>query len=317
MRNVLLCVSTVLALVSNAGLAQNYPSQPIKILVPYAAGGADLQIRALQPMLTKELGGVIIVENQAGAGGQLAASAVATAPANGYTLLFSGGGPVLILPMIRKLSYSLDSFAPIANITATPLLVVTKANVPYTTIKDLLSYAKQNPGAINYASSGVGTTPHIVVESLQTAADIKMTHVPFQGIGPAIAAMLGGTIDVYVGIPGSLLAPVKEGKLQVLASTGTSRSEFAPQVPMLREVGLDVVEATRFALFAPKQTPEPILQKLSAAVRAAVNAPEYVENMHKMYTTVAYMPPAETASAFTQDATVYKRILTRTGLIGQ
>ncbi len=309
-------MALVLAIGLQAGQAQEFPNQPIKIVVPYAAGGSDYQIRAMLPMLTKELGGAtFVVENQGAAGGQVAASNVAGATPNGYTLLFSGGGPVLVVPLMRKVNYRLENFAPIANITSTPLLVVTKASAPYTTVQEFLAYARKNPGVINFASSGIGTTPHIVAEALQAAADIKMTHVPFQGIGLAITAMLSGTVDLYIGIPGSLLPHVQEGKLRVLASTGTARSEFAPQVPTLRELGFDVVEATRFALFAPRQTPDAVLNKLSTAVRTAANSAEYIASMRKSYTTVAYTNPSETMSIFAQDSKGYHATLTRTGLI--
>jgi tripartite-type tricarboxylate transporter receptor subunit TctC len=312
-------MTLVLAVGLQGANAQEYPNQPIKIIVPYAAGGSDYQIRAMLPALTKELGGnaSFVVENQGAAGGQVAVSTVAGAPANGYTLLFSGGGPVLIVPLMRKVNYKLENLAPIANITSTPLLVVARVNVPYTTVQEFLAYAKKNPGAVNYSSSGIGTTPHIVAEAFQAAADIKMTHVPFQGIGLAITAMLSGTVDMYIGIPGSLLPHVQEGKLRVLASTGTARSEFAPQVPTLRELGFDVVEATRFALFAPRQTPDVVLNKLSTAVRTAANSPEFIASMRKMSTTVAYSNPSETQNIFAQDSKAYQLTLTRTGLMNQ
>lgn len=311
-------IAIAIGLVPSPGIAQQYPNGPIKIRVPYAAGGTDFQIRALLPLLAKELGdAALIVENQGGAGGQVGAMSVANAAPDGNTLLFTGGGPVLVVPMIRKLNYSLDSFTPIANVTATPLIMVARANAPYKTIQELIAYAKQNPGVINYASVGAGSSPHIVTEAFLEAAKVKMTHVPYTGTADVITSLIAGNTDVTIGVSGALLPHVLDGKMRLLASTGTSRSEFAPEVPSLRELGLDVVEITKFALFAPKGLPEPILAKLSGAVRNAVNSPEYGAMMRKMYTTVSYMGPADTKIAFTQDAKVYREVLIRSGIMDQ
>jgi tripartite-type tricarboxylate transporter receptor subunit TctC len=288
----------------------DYPSKPIRVIVPYAPGGTDQQVRTLAPSLTRLLGQQLVVENREGGGGTVGTSAVKNAAADGYTLLYTGSGVLTVAPFMRKgVPYGLDDFAAIGNVIGTPFVLAARLDAPFKTLQELIAYAKANPEKVNFGSAGQGTTTHMTGEALQAAAGVKMTHVPFQGIGPAVRSILGGNVDIVIGLPSAILPQVQGGKLHALATTGTARSEFVADRPTLREAGHDVVEVTKFGLFAAKGTPEPILQKLTAALAEAVRAAEFVDATKRTFNSVLYLGPTQLRSMLDAEQKYFQKLV--------
>ena len=299
-----------LVLGADTAAAQAYPSHPVRVIVPYGPGGVDLQVRAMAPTLSRILGQQVVIENREGGGAVIGTTAVKNATPDGYTILFTGTSALAVVPHMRKnVGYSLDDFAPIGNATGTPLLIAVRADAPYKTLKELVEYAKANPGKINMGSAGPGTSTHMAGEAFQLAAGIDFTHIPFKGVGAATQAILGGNSDIVFGVPTVILPHARAGKLRVLASMGPQRSEFAPDVPTLVESGYPVLEVTRFGFFAPKATPPAVQQKLVDAVAQAARDPEFIAAMKKSSTSVLYLDPAELRTAVEAESSHWAKIL--------
>ena len=302
-------IATLVLWTTVAG-AQNYPTHAVRVVVPYGPGGVDLQVRAMAPTLTRILGQQVFIENREGGGAIIGTNAVKNAAPDGYTILFTGTSALAVIPHMRKnVGYAADDFLPIGNATGTPLLIGVRADAPYKTLKELVAYAKANPGKINMGSAGTGTTTHMAGEAFQLAAGIEFTHIPFKGVGAATQAILGGNSDIVFGVPTTILPHAQSGKLRVLASMGPKRSEFAPDVPTLVESGYDVTEVTRFGFFAPKATPPAVQQKLVDAVAQAAKDPEFIAAMKKSNTSVLYLTPAELGAAVQAESSHWAKML--------
>ena len=299
-----------LALWTTVAAAQNYPAHPVRVIVPYGPGGVDLQVRAMAPTLSRILGQQVVIENKEGGGAVIGTNAVKNSTPDGYTILFTGTSALAVVPHMRKnVGYTADDFVAIGNATGTPLLIAVRADAPYKTLKELVAYAKANPGKINMGSAGPGTTTHMAGEAFQLAAGIDFTHVPFKGVGAATQAILGGNSDIVFGVPTTILPHAHSGKLRVLASMGPQRSEFAPDAPTLVESGYDVTEVTRFGFFAPKATPPAVQQKLVEAVAQAARDPEFIAAMKKSNTSVLYLTPAELGAAVEAESRHWAKVL--------
>ena len=299
-----------LALWATVAAAQDYPTHPVRVIVPYGPGGVDLQVRAMAPTLSRILGQQVVIENREGGGAVIGTNAVRNSTPDGYTILFTGTSALAVVPHMRKdVGYTADDFAAIGNATGTPLLIAVRADAPYKTLKELVAHAKANPGKINMGSAGPGTTTHMAGEAFQLAAGIEFTHVPFRGVGAATQAILGGNSDIVFGVPTTILPHAKSGKLRVLASMGPKRSEFATDAPTLVESGYDVTEVTRFGFFAPKATPPAVQQKLVDAVAQATHDPEFIAAMKKSNTSVLYLTPAELRAAVEAESSHWAKIL--------
>jgi tripartite-type tricarboxylate transporter receptor subunit TctC len=295
---------------AGAATAQNYPTHPVRIIVPYGPGGVDLQVRAMQPTLNRILGQQVVIENREGGGAVIGTNAVKNATPDGYTILFTGTSALAVVPHMRKnVGYTADDFVAIGNATGTALLIAVRADAPYKTLQELVAYAKANPGKINMGSAGPGTTTHMAGEAFQLAAGIDFTHVPYKGIGAAMQALIAGNSDIGFGIPTTMVPHAKSGKARILASMGPQRSEFAPDVPTLKEAGYDVIEVTRFGFFAPAKTPPAVQQKLVDAVAQATRDPEFVEAMKKSSTSVLYLNPAEARAAVQAESNYWAKVL--------
>jgi tripartite-type tricarboxylate transporter receptor subunit TctC len=294
-----------------ASHAQTFPDRPIKMIVPYGPGGVDVQMRLAGPFMANLLGQPIVVENKPGGGAILGTTFVRNSPPDGYTLLYTGTAALSVAPHMRKVPYKMDDFVPIGNVTGTALVLVARADAPFKSVAELVAYAKANPTKVNMGSSGVGTTTHMVGEALQLAAGIKFTHVPHTGLAQVVAAMLSQSVDLVIGIPGSFLPQIQAGRLRALATTGTKRSEFLPDVPSLKELGFDVVEETKFGLLAPKGVAPEIVERLSSALQAAVQSKEFVEKMRSNYVTAHHMNPKDFAEALRQEDTYWGAMLAK------
>jgi tripartite-type tricarboxylate transporter receptor subunit TctC len=265
--------------------AQPYPSKPIKIVVPYAVGGAtDLITRVVAQHLSTSLGVSMIVENRTGGGGTLATKAVAQADPDGYTLLTATNGPFAIGPAIYKnVGYDpIRSFAPVAYLAGAPDLVVVRGDLPVSSLAELFAYAKANPGKLNYGA-GLGTPAHLIVEYLKVKTGSDIVYIPHKGGAPAVTDLLTGDTQVGIEILSPLLPYVQERKLKPLAVTGARRSPELPNVPTLIESGFPgAAFIAAFGIVAPADTPPDIVRKLNGAINDSLSAASMKQTLAKI-----------------------------------
>jgi tripartite-type tricarboxylate transporter receptor subunit TctC len=274
----ILCALSLLA-ATGLALAQGaFPIKPITMIVPFPPGGlADIVGRPVAQAMGANLGQQVVVVNRGGAGGGVGMAEVAKAPADGYTILMALSS-YSVLPdadelLGRKPMYTYDSLRPIARFTADPVVLAVRADAPWKTVKDFVEDVRKRPGALNYGSSGNYGTMHVPMEIFKQVANLHITHIPYTGAGPAVVALLGGQVDALATGPATVLQYVKSGKLRVLGHWGVSRLETMPDVPSLRQSGYDAEYAQWSGLFVPAGTPEPVVERLRAAARAAANDP--------------------------------------------
>ncbi len=273
-----------------------YPSKTLTMVVPTAAGGTtDLSARMLAQALGPVLGQTVVVDNKGGGNGNIAASIVKRAEADGYTLLMQYSGYHVISPHITKQKqWDQGDFQPVANIISAPQIIVVRADLPVKTLPELIAYAKANPGKLNYASSGNGSLQHVTGAMLEQQGGIKMVHVPYKGTGPALQDLLGGQVDLTFGTAPPFMPHIQSGKLRVLAVTGKQRLPSLSQVPTTAEAGYPKVNATSwFALFAPAATPKPVVDKLAADVRAVVQSAAFQQKAQEQGATAEYLSPQQ------------------------
>ncbi len=267
----------IFAALTSVGLAasvlpaatQDYPARPVRMVVPFAAGGGtDLVGRIVAQELSKGLKQQFYIENKAGAAGQVGTDLVAKSSPDGYTLLWTVTDGLSVLPAVKaSLPYKIpDDFAFIAGILQLPFAVSVNAKVPLKSMADLIAYAKANPGKLNFGSAGVGSAPHLGIALINTAANLNMVHVPFAGLGPATNALIAGTVDIGLVTPPQARPHVESGAIRVLAVTGNKRYAAMPNVPTLKEMGLNVSTIVGYGLSAPAGTPEPVLAKLRQGI---------------------------------------------------
>jgi len=250
-----------LALVpSLAGAADSYPSKSIKVIVPFPpGGGADTLIRLIVPTMTEVWKQSIIVENRPGASGLIGAEQVAQSPADGYTLLMGSTAAVT--------EKNIAQFSPVALVSASPYVVTVNPSLNINSIKALIAYAKANPGSVRYGSSGPGSASHLAGELFSSMAGVTLLHVPYKGTGQALTDLLAGHIDLMFAPAQTVMPQIESGKLLALAQTGAKRSEALPNIPTVAEAGLPGYSAVGwFGLFAPANTPKPVLQKINQTV---------------------------------------------------
>lgn len=255
--------------------AEQFPTRPIRIVVPYAPGGnVDISARIIAPPLAEVLGQSVVVDNRPGAGGNLGASLVAKSTADGHTLLVGSSGPLSVNPVIFKnLPYdSLKDFAPISTVQAVPLVLLASPKSGFNSVADVIAAAKSRPGKVTMASAGAGTTNHFAIELFAQMANVKVLHVPYKGSGPALSELLGGQVETMVDQLAASIGYVKDGRLKVLAVTTAQRASALPNVPTLDELGHKGFQAsTLLGLLAPAGTPKPVVAKLNAAVRKVMD----------------------------------------------
>ncbi|MGV3655174.1 MAG: Bug family tripartite tricarboxylate transporter substrate binding protein [Noviherbaspirillum sp.] len=277
-RAVLVTLAASALACSGLAAAQAYPSKPIRMIVPYAAGGStDLTARLVAKSLAGSLGQPVIVENRAGAGGSIGHETVARSEADGYTLLFSAAGPLTVTPhTYPKLGYEpVKSFEPIMLVATQPLLLVVNPSLKANNVAELIKEAQARKGGLNYGSFGNGSAAHLAAESFKMLAKVDLTHVPYKGSSPALAGLMGGQVDLMFDVF-STAAPLAEtGKLRALAITSSERAAQFPDVPTMEQAGIKGFEAgTWFGVLAPAGTPKDIIAKLNQVLNAAVKDKE-------------------------------------------
>jgi len=277
-------IASIIALVvfcAAPAQAQNYPAKPIHILVPYAPGGiSDIASRILGAKLTEAWGQQVLVENRPGGNGFIAMAAAAKAAPDGYTMVMATGGDVAINPaMFKEMPYDVEGdLAPIAMVSDAPLVLAAHAGAPYNTVADVIAAAKAQPGRISVATPGNGSINQIVLEWMALNSGTQFQHIPYKGGAPAAAALAAGDIPLGVLASSSVAPHVKSGRVRVLAVTMAKRSTLNPEWPTLQQEGVKEIDASNWtALFAPKATPQPIIDKLNAEVVKILNMPDVKE----------------------------------------
>jgi tripartite-type tricarboxylate transporter receptor subunit TctC len=287
--------------------AETYPSRPISIIVPFPPGGvADLTARPLALGLEKVLKTPVVIVNKAGAAGAVGMQSAAVSKPDGYTLL-SALVSISVIPEVdtlfgRPKTYKREDFAPIALLSADPMIVVVKKESPYKTVADIVADAKKRPGEILYSSSGIYGATHVPTEMFADAAGIKMRHIPTAGGGPALTALLGNHVQLLFSVPIIANAQIKSGELRPLAVTSEKRLAAFPEVPTLKELGYDVEYYIWCGIFAPKAVPQDIIKILREAIRKVVVIPEFKTAMEKMSTPIDYRDADEFQKFWDKDA---------------
>jgi len=301
----------------------NYPTKPISMIAPFPPGGvADIVGRPLAASMEKTLKQPVLVVNRSGAGGAVGTTAVAKAAPDGYTILMSLSS-ISIFPVSdpmngKPVPYQLSDFAPIALVTSDPTVLVVAADGPYKTIQDFIASAKAYPNQMNYSSSGVYGTLHVAMEMFANAAGIKMFHIPYQGGGPAVAALLGGQVHALASGPAAAIGQIRGGKMRALAGWGDKRLPLMPELPTFKELGYKDVEFYIWSgVFAPAATPAPIVNRLRDAVRAAVADPQFKSAMDKVQTPISYLDAPEFRSFLAKDAARLKVAVEKIGKIAE
>jgi len=299
-----------------------YPTKPITMIVPFPPGGvADIVGRPLAASMEKTLRQPVVVVNRTGAGGAVGMAAVAKSAPDGYTILMALSS-ISIFPVSDRINgkapaYEMSDFAPIALITADPTVLVVRTDSPWRTLKEFVATAKAYPGTVNYSSSGVYGTLHVAMEIFANAAGIKLFHVPYQGGGPAVTALLGGQVHALASGPAAAVGQIKGGKMRALASWSTKRLDLLPEIPTFKELGYDAEFYIWSGVLAPASTPVPVINRLREAVREAATSPEFRGVMDKVSTPVSYLDAPEFKKYWDADAARLKVALEKIGKVGE
>jgi tripartite-type tricarboxylate transporter receptor subunit TctC len=296
-----------------AARAANYPAQNIKIIVPFPAGGtADTLPRLVAYKLRQKWNQTVIIENRSGAGGNIGAEVVASSTPDGYTLLASPPGPIAInQSLYKKLSFKPEDLMPVTLIGTAPNVLDVRPDFPAKNIKELIDYAKANPGKVSFASQGNGTTSHLTAILFEKLTGTTMVHVPYRGTTPALQDIMGNTVDMFFDNLGSSMSLHVGKKLRILGVCGPERAPLLPDVPTVQESGVPgFVSVTWFALMAPKGTPEPIVAKLNAAVTEILKDPDIQTQFAKLGVQPAPMSIPETAKFIEEERVRWGDIIT-------
>ena len=308
----------LLALAAGAA-AQAYPSKPIRVVVPYAPGGAtDLIARLVGNELPKRLGQQVIVDNRTGAGGVIGAEVVAKAAPDGHTVLLAAPAEIAILPHLQKMPYRADrDFAAVSLAAVTPLILVVHPALPVKTIQNVIALAKARPGQLTYASAGTGGVQHLAGELLKITSKIDLVHVPYKGAGPVMPDLIGGHVAMFFSGMPPAIPHVRAGKLRAVAVTTTKRSPSAPEVPTMQEGGVAGFDISNwFGYFVPAGTPADTIEKLNAEVNRALRLPEVKEKLANVGAEVVAGSSAELAQFWKAESEKFARLIKASGAKG-
>jgi tripartite-type tricarboxylate transporter receptor subunit TctC len=314
-----LCVLGALLTCATAALAQqNYPSRPIRLVVPYPPGGnVDITARIVGPVLGELVGQTIVVDNRSGAGGNVGAGLVAKAPPDGHTLLMGSSAPLAINPIVIKdTPYDpLTAFTPVSRVHVVPLVVLAGPKTGAASVKDLIARARANPGKVTVASAGTGTTNHLGIELLSVHAGIKVVHVPYKGSGPALAELLGGQVQFMFDQLSASIGYIRDGRLTALAVASAQRSTVLPKVPTLDESGLKGYEATTFiGVAGPAGLPKAVVSKLNAAMRKVMDTASVGERFRALGADPGASSPEEFGRTIRDELAKWREVVKRAGL---
>ena len=309
----LLCLGLGLA---SFAQAQDYPTKPIKIVVPFTAGGGVDGIgRALADKLAAKLGQPVIVDNRPGASGNIAAEYVYKSPPDGYTLFVGGDGSLAVNQMLfAKLNFEPEKFEPISMLAVSPMMITVNARVPVQTLQDLIAYGKANPGKITFGSAGAGGASHLAAEVFQKSTGTRFVHVPYKGILQAFNDVIAGHVDMMFGFEASVGPHMHGDRVRVLAVTGAKRHPALPNVPAVSEVVPGYVMVSWATLVAPPGTPASVIQKLSAATVEVMGMPDVIERVRLLGYQVVGTNAAATKTQLKQEAERWRKIVPSLGI---
>lgn len=313
-----ICLSLVACLaLANLAAAQGYPNKPIKVINPWTPGGpADIVARPIMAKLAERLGQPVVIENRAGANGVIGSTAVAKAPADGYTLLFSHVGPIAISPAMQTaMPYnSVKDFEPITQVVSAPTVLLVRADLPVKTLQDLIAYAKSRPDKLTYGSVGPGSTTHLAGEMLHSMAGIDILHVPYKGAGPVITDLIGGQIDMaFINISGAM-SYLESGRLRGLAVSTIKRSSLLPNLPAIAEFYPGFEVNSWYGLMAPAGTPKAIVTRLQSEIASILKSPDIVQLLKTSGLDAEGSTPEQYAAKIKDDLVRWAAVVKATGL---
>jgi len=306
------CAAALCLAASSASLAQGYPTKPIRLIVPFPAGGAtDLFARTLSQKMGEKLGTTLVIDNKPGAGGAIGSDMAAKAPPDGYTLLLATTSTHSIGPAITpKLPYdTVRDFTPIAHVGDAPSIMLVPNNSPAKTVREWIDYAKKNPGKLNYASSGNGTIVQLTAELFKSQADVFVTHIPYKGTALAIPDLITGKVDVLFDSLPTGMPHVRDGRLRALGVTTLKRSPLAPELPPIADVLPGFESNTWFGLYGPKGLPADMVARINTAANQSLSDPEVRDKLARLGIEPATSTPAQLASLVAADAAKWKKII--------
>jgi tripartite-type tricarboxylate transporter receptor subunit TctC len=301
-------------------ISQTVPARQLRVVVAFVPGGADdFHGRLVAQKLTEVTGQQVIVENRAGAGGLVGWEYVAKSPPDGHTLLLASPG-LTVVKSLRPTA-TIDpwrDFTWVSLVAEYPLVLVLHPSVPAKNVRELIALARAQPGRLNYASSGIGATPHIAAEYFKAVAKIDITHVPYKGSAPAYIDIMAGQVAMYFAVPGSGIPHIRSGRLRGLGVTGPKRATLLPEVPTIAESGLPGYEITSFwALLVPSGTPRDGVQKLSASINQALSAPDFKERVIKAGSEPGIMTPDQVLAKAKDAAVKFERVIREANIRGE
>ncbi|MBS0222047.1 MAG: tripartite tricarboxylate transporter substrate binding protein [Proteobacteria bacterium] len=308
----LIAVITLSAMSAGSAYAE-YPDRPIHLLVPYPPGGlVDTMARTMQEPLSKALGQPVIVDNKPGAAGAIATRSVAQAAPDGYTLIFGNNGPSALLPLVQKdIGYDpIADFEPISMIATAPMVMVIHQSVPAKDLKEFIGYALQNPGTIAYSSAGSGSLGHLASELFAHVAGVKLIHVPYKGSAPAVMAVLGGEVKMYLSSPSdTLTAGIKAGKVRLIGESSSSPSSLAPGAAPIADVlpGFDVL--IWYGVLAPRKTPKPIIDRLNKAFSEVLAQKNMRDRFHSYGADATTSSPEELTRRIAEEVPKWRDLI--------
>jgi tripartite-type tricarboxylate transporter receptor subunit TctC len=303
--------AAALPAVSHTGWAQSYPTRPVRLIVGFAPGGPnDIVARLIGQWLSERLGQQFVVENRAGAGGNIGTEAVANAPPDGYTLLLVDSSNTINPTLYDKLNFNfIRDIAPVAGIMRGPLVMAVHPTFPAKTVLEFIAYAKANPGTISMASGGIGTSSHLAGELFKATAGIDMVHVPYRGTAPALADLLGGQVQVMFGNMLASIAHVRDGRLRALAVTTTSRSEALPDVPAVGDFVSGYEASAWQGIGAPRNTPNEIVERLNTETNTGLADPKMRARLADLGGTAFGSTPREFGNLIAEDTDKWGKVI--------
>jgi tripartite-type tricarboxylate transporter receptor subunit TctC len=307
---VLLCAA-LLAMFAGVSAAQNYPNRPIRLIVPFSAGGStDVTARIVGQKLGEALGHTVVVDNRPGAAATIGYDLVAKASPDGYTLIMTDSTFSIVAALYPKLPYDpLKDFAPIIHVISVPAALLTHPSVPAKTVQELVALARAKPGGMNFGSGGVGSYLHMAGELFRITANVDIVHIPYKGAGPALSDLLGGQLQLLFPTLPSALPHIKGGRVRALAVTSTKRAAAIPDVPTMEQAGVPFVTVAWFGMHAPAKTPQPIVTRLYTETRKLLDSPDVKERFAGQSAEVIGSSPPEFGKYVANDISQWRQVV--------